>query len=95
MSNKNILAGNHIHHKDGDVQNNELTNLESLSPHEHKLRHNQLRTHTGVRANELCGKVFERTAKKHVKYCSAVCCRRVADREYRARLRVGTRIWSC
>ena len=37
-----IPKGHHVHHKDGDKRNNDISNLECLSPFEHKSAHIKL-----------------------------------------------------
>jgi len=35
------IRGKHIHHRDGDPRNNSLSNLEILTPREHRMKHRQ------------------------------------------------------
>lgn len=49
--NGEIPAGSHIHHKDKNTNNNDITNLECLSPKQHACQHPDEIRHRGSFAN--------------------------------------------
>jgi hypothetical protein len=48
-----IPKGWHVHHKDGDPSNNDISNLECLPPHEHAAEHSDARRDYGRSAKQL------------------------------------------
>jgi len=70
-----ILPGEHVHHKDGDIDNNDPSNLEVLSGGEHFSKHMQARweaSRVSVRCRR-CGKTFKTPRSRSKKFCSPAC----------------------
>lgn len=68
-----IPAGYEVHHKDGNTENNDVSNLECLTSSEHAKRH-----HPGgwrLRPCPVCGALFSREGNREV-FCSHVCANR-------------------
>lgn len=82
-----IPPGHHIHHKDGDTENNSIENLECVSPKDHAKKHpmseeeRQRARERGIRDNklakwqkenpELAKKLHEENGRKSVKHLEA------------------------
>ncbi|MBR1645987.1 MAG: HNH endonuclease [Selenomonadaceae bacterium] len=49
MSNGEIFDGYHVHHKDGNPFNNDISNPELLTEAEHRTKHNQKNLETAIR----------------------------------------------
>src|ERR1043165_9138237 len=72
---RSLLATEHVHHKDGDPRNNELSNLVVLSKSEHHSHHGRLYPHVCIK----CGISFQSGVR--AKWCQA-CCPRPDQRKY-------------
>mgnify|MGYP000902554822 CR=1 FL=1 len=70
----------HVHHIDGNKENNDISNLEVLTAAEHAHRHSgKLEVLNSVCAS--CGISFKYTVRDGVgMFCSAICNRQIRDR---------------
>ena len=83
-----IPARHHVHHKDGDTDNTEISNLVLMSTHDHTMHHKahpyfgtaehmsqlaQARRPRFTIKCEICGKEFLSARKTNVKFCSRAC----------------------
>lgn len=87
-----IPDGWHVHHKDGDPGNNEIDNLDCLSPRKHSKEHSLWRSY--VRYEKLCpicGRRFTRTSDESlVGFKKRSFCSRHCRSVYSGRRRQGT-----
>ncbi len=84
MLGRRLMSTEHVHHKDGDKRNNELSNLEVLTLSEHSREHAPPPAKTEALICPVCGERFQRTTRyirsKHKQghttfYCSNTCSR--------------------
>ena len=68
-----LLPNEHVHHKDGNPYNNDISNLELVSVSEHRHKHSEGVTLLSFNC-AVCGKEFIRPKRgKIYKYCSREC----------------------
>lgn len=78
-----IPKGYHVHHKDGNPENNDISNLVAIPHGEHtKETMAQRWEHPVVRVCKSCGARFE-TISTRSEYCSKTCCHREWSRKNR------------
>lgn len=81
-----IPKGWHVHHIDGDTDNNVIENLVALPHGEHtKETFKQRWAHPVVRVCASCGRKFE-TISTRSEYCSKTCCHREWVRRNKIRI---------
>lgn len=68
-----LLRGEHVHHINGDRQDNRIENLMIMTPKEHAFHHKQ--KYPLTKLCEVCGKEFmpHPTKRKRAKTCSSEC----------------------
>ena len=87
-----IPAGYHVHHIDGNTENNSVSNLTALPAGEHtKETFRQLEGFE--RGCESCGKKFIAKIKTRAKYCSKRCAHREWAKKNSAYLKEYNRLW--
>ena len=65
---RKLLPEEDVHHLDRDVTNNDLSNLAVVLHGEHQKQHNPPKYHDKEAVCEICGKVFNWTAKRQSGY---------------------------
>ena len=74
---RTLLPTEHVHHRDGNPLNNEMSNLEVMTAKDHMRLHKQKTV--WVRRCMACGRFFTPTGRKRhtKKCCSSRCAQRV------------------
>jgi hypothetical protein len=74
-----VLSGHHVHHKDSDPTNNDVSNLECISASEHVYRHKMWLIQKPIRSCKcvVCGKEYGSTQAGHSLTCSRICANRM------------------
>ena len=69
-----LVRGESVHHRDGNIKNNNPGNLDVMSRKEHALLHSSLRGHAAreKRACKACGKPFYGKGSRNL-FCSIEC----------------------
>lgn len=69
-----LLPEEHVHHIDGDIENNDPNNLEIMTGSEHAQRHHKERGDVGAseRSCEGCGLMFK-PVNSDVRFCTPAC----------------------
>lgn len=81
-----IPKGYHVHHIDGNTDNNDIDNLVAIPHGKHtKETFKQRWEHPVIRYCKLCGARFE-TISTRSEYCSKSCCHKSWVRRNKARL---------
>ena len=65
---RKLLSNEDVHHLDGDVTNNDISNLEIVPHGEHQRQHNPPKYKDKLAVCEICGKKFIWTVKRQSNY---------------------------